>query len=159
MDEGARRGLPLVKGVALASILALAGCNFAVKHPAATAGIAAGSLAFVTCELATEDHKKCPLVGGAAGVGLAALAALALWLGSEDEPEPAKDEPPPKVDWSKVPDTTPKEPTKAPEPPPPATPPPTTTPEPPPSPPTTPPPTTTPPATPPSPPVTPPTSP
>lgn len=148
-----------MKAAALASILALAGCNFAVKHPAATAGIAAGSLAFVTCELATEDHKKCPLVGGAAGVGLAALAALALWLGSEDEEAPAKtDEPPPKVDWSKVPDTTPKEPTKAPAPAPEPTPsPPATTPTP--SPPATPPPTTTPPATPPSPPVTPPTSP
>jgi len=112
--------------LALTAAIATSGCGFAVRHPAATAGIVAGSVAFVTCELASEDHKTCPIVGGAVGVGLALIAAGALWLGSEDEPEPAKDEPPPKVDWEKVPDTTPKEPTKAPVPatPPPAPPPP-----------------------------------
>ena len=103
-----------MKTLALASLLLLGSCNFAVKHPAATAGIVAGSVAFVTCELASEDHKTCPIAAGAVGLGLALVAAGALWLGSEDEPEPTKDETPQKVDWSKVPDTTPKEPTKPP---------------------------------------------
>ena len=93
-------------------------CKFAVKHPAATAGITAGSLAFATCELASEDIKKCSLAGGAVGLGLALVAGFALWLGSEDEPATTTTaEPPPKTDWSKIPDTTPKEPTKAPPPP------------------------------------------
>ena len=86
-------------------------CNFAVKRPATTAGIVAGSVALVTCELASEDHKNCFIASGAVGVGL--------WLGSEDEPATAtSSDPPPKVDWNKIPDTTPKEPTKAPPPPP-----------------------------------------
>jgi hypothetical protein len=103
-------------GLALAITISLS-CGFAVKHPAATAGIAAGTTAFVTCELASEDHKNCSIAGGAVGLGLALIAAAALWLGSEDEPEPTTAEPPPKTDWSKIPDTTPKEPTKAPPPP------------------------------------------
>ena len=108
----------IASAIALAFLLQLS-CNFAVKHPAATAGIVAGSLAFVTCELASEDHKNCALAGGAVGLGLALVAGVALWLGSEDEPaQPTTtettNEPPPTTDWSKIPDTTPKEPTKAP---------------------------------------------
>ena len=146
-----------MKALLVASVLFVASCNFAVKHPAATAGIVAGSVALVTCELASEDHKTCPIAAGAVGLGLALVAAGALWLGSEDEPEPTKDETPQKVDWSKVPDTTPKEPTKAPPAvtPPPATPPPIA-PTTPPTPPTTPPPSEPPPAT--TPPATPPTT-
>jgi type IV secretory pathway VirB10-like protein len=102
--------------VLVVSALALSlSCNFAVKHPAITAGVVAGTTGLVTCELASEDHKPCFIAGGAVGVGLALVAAFALWLGSEDEPAaPATSEPPPQVDWDKVPDTTPKEPTKAP---------------------------------------------
>lgn len=107
--------------IALVAALVLSlSCNFAVKHPAATAGIVAGSVALTTCELASEDHKNCFIAGGAVGAGLWLLAAVALFLGSEDEPTTTAAEPPPKVDWSKVPDTTPTEPTKAPPPPPPA---------------------------------------
>ena len=106
--------------VGLGLLLSLCGCNFAVKHPAATAGIVAGSLAVTTCELASEDHKNCFIAGGAVGLGLSLIAGFALWLGTEDEPEPTtSSEPPPKVDWDKIPDTTPKEPTKAPPAPPP----------------------------------------
>ena len=103
--------------IALVTALALSlSCNFAVKHPAATAGIVAGSVALTTCELASEDHKNCFIAAGAVGAGLWLLAGIALWLGSEDEPTTTTAEPPPKVDWSQVPDTTPKEPTKAPPP-------------------------------------------
>jgi hypothetical protein len=101
--------------VVIGALLVQLSCNFAVKHPAVTAGIVAGTTALVTCELASEDHKNCFMAGGAVGVGLALIAAVALWLGSEDEPAPTtSSEPPPKVDWDKIPDTTPKEPTKAP---------------------------------------------
>lgn len=99
-------------------------CSFAVKHPAATAGVVAGTLALGTCELASEEHGSCLITSGAVGVGLAIVAGVALWLGSEDAPASATDgAPPAKVDWEKIPDTTPAQPTTAP---PDATPAPTT---------------------------------
>jgi len=100
--------------VGFSLVLALCGCNFAVKHPGVTVGIVAGSVALTTCELASEDHKNCFIAGGAVGIGLSLIAGFALWLGTEDEPAPTTSAPPPKVDWDKIPDTTPKEPTKAP---------------------------------------------
>lgn len=104
---------------AIALLLSLSTCNFAVKHPATTAGIVAGTVALTTCELAAENHKNCFIAGGAVGLGLALIAGFALWLGTEDEPAPAASaEPPPKVDWNKIPDTTPTQPTKPPPPPP-----------------------------------------
>jgi hypothetical protein len=68
----------------------LSGCNWAVKHPAATGGIVAGTLALGTCELAAPDARthgvpSCLLVGGSAGVGIWLITAVALWLGSEDD--------------------------------------------------------------------------
>lgn len=105
------------KRLLVVALLSQLSCKFAVQHPAATAGIAAGTTALVTCELASEDHKNCAIAGGAVGLGLALVAALALWLGSEDEAAPVTSEPPPKIDWSKVPDTTPTQPTQAPPPP------------------------------------------
>jgi hypothetical protein len=105
----------LLSIVTIAALLVQLSCNFAVKHPAITAGIVGGSVALVTCELASEDHKNCFIAGGAVGLGLALIAGFALWLGTEDEPAPTtSSDPPPKVDWDKIPDTTPKEPTKAP---------------------------------------------
>ncbi|MBA3398285.1 MAG: hypothetical protein H0T89_37005 [Deltaproteobacteria bacterium] len=142
----------------LAALLAATpSCAFAVKHPAITAGAVAGTVALTTCELASSDHGRCFLTSGAVGIGLALIAGVALWLGSEDEVVTTS-EPAPKIDWEKVPDTTPAEPTKAPPPldpaPAPVTPPtPTPTPTPPTPPPPTPPtpttptPTTPPPAT------------
>ena len=108
----------IVVGVLALGLVLQLSCNFAVKHPAATAGIVAGSVALVTCELASEDHKNCFIASGAVGVGLWLVAGIALWLGTEDEPATTtSSDPPPKVDWNKIPDTTPKEPTKAPPPP------------------------------------------
>ncbi len=111
-------------------------CAFAVKHPAIAAGAVAGTVALGTCELAASDHGRCFLTSGAVGVGLAVIASVALWLGSEDEVAPTTSEPAPKIDWEKVPDTTPAEPTKAPPPldPAPTPPPPPPTPGPPPTP-------------------------
>ncbi len=100
---------------AIALLFSLCGCNFAVKHPAVTAGVVAGTVALGTCELASTDDKKCFITSGAVGVGLGLIAGGALWLGSEDEPAPVQ-QPPPTIDWSKVPDTTPKQPTKPPPP-------------------------------------------
>jgi hypothetical protein len=107
----------MMRTTAVALLFALCGCNFAVKHPAVTAGVVAGTVALGTCELASNDDKQCFITSGAVGIGLALVAAGALWLGSEDEEAPTKSSAPPKIDWSKVPDTTPTEPTKAPPPP------------------------------------------
>ncbi|MDQ3335554.1 MAG: hypothetical protein M4D80_10340 [Myxococcota bacterium] len=105
----------LLSIVAVGALLVQLSCNFAVKHPAITAGIVGGTTALVTCELASEDHKNCFIAGGAVGLGLALIAGFALWLGTEDEPAPTtSSDPPTAVDWEKIPDTTPKEPTKAP---------------------------------------------
>lgn len=108
----------MMRATSIALLFALCGCNFAVKHPATTAGVVAGTVALGTCELASNDDKKCLITSGAVGVGLALIAGVALWLGSEDEEVTTTSKPPPKIDWSKVPDTTPTEPTKAPAPPP-----------------------------------------
>jgi hypothetical protein len=105
-----------MKRLLVIALVSQLSCKFAVEHPAATAGIAAGTTALVTCELASEDHKNCAIAGGAVGLGLALVAGLALWLGSEDEAAPTTSEPAPRIDWSKVPDTTPKQPTQAPPP-------------------------------------------
>jgi hypothetical protein len=103
-----------MKRLLVIALISQLSCKFAVEHPATTAGLAAGTTALVTCELASEDHKNCAIAGGAVGLGLALVAGLALWLGSEDEAAPTTSEPAPRIDWSKVPDTTPKQPTRAP---------------------------------------------
>jgi len=61
------------------------GCAFAVKHPAITAGIVGGTMGLSTCELASDDHKSCLLVGGGAAALLGLVAAGALWLGDTGE--------------------------------------------------------------------------
>lgn len=76
------------RAVVLAAVLSLTSCNFAVKHPAITAGIMGGTIALGSCELAASDQVKCFEVGGGAGVGLAVIAAVALWLGYEDDDTP-----------------------------------------------------------------------
>jgi hypothetical protein len=60
-------------------------CNFAVKHPAITAGLVSGGLAMGTCELSAADVKKCGEVAGTVGLGLALITTIALWLGYEDD--------------------------------------------------------------------------
>lgn len=89
-----------MRTVALALIVSLSGCNFAVKHPSTTAGIVVGSLGFATCSLTTSigdddtsflesGRAKCYGVTGGAAIGIGLLTAIALWLGYEDEDAPA----------------------------------------------------------------------
>ena len=69
----------------------LGSCGFAVKHPAITAGIVAGSVALGSCELASADQKSCFVISGSVGVSLAVVTAVALWLGYEDaDPVPVE---------------------------------------------------------------------
>ncbi len=86
-----------MRPVALALAFSLCGCNFAVTHPAITGGIVAGTVALGSCELAASDARSelggvhyptCFAVAAVAGVGLALITGVALWLGSEDEASP-----------------------------------------------------------------------
>ncbi len=58
-------------------VFGLAGCTFATKHPAATAGIAAGSVGFTTCFVAVEKLDSCGAVGGIAALGIFGVTWLA----------------------------------------------------------------------------------
>lgn len=84
---------------ALALLVTLASCEFAVKHPAATVGIAGGVIAAGSCELGTGgEHATCGIVTAGVGLGLAGIVWLATLLGGEGNtvlqgPDP--DEPPP----------------------------------------------------------------
>jgi len=86
--------------LALAVAVAGGGCGFAVRHPAVTAAVVAGSLALGTCELATDEHSGCLITSGGAGALLGLVAAGALWLGSTGEDSvlqpPPDPEPPPR---------------------------------------------------------------
>src|SRR5262245_16455854 len=86
----------LARGTALAASIAIAlmapGCAFAIKHPAVTAGIAAGTLGFATCKLASDDYEACGYVAGGAGAFLGLVTASALWLFGDGDAE-AVDEP------------------------------------------------------------------
>jgi hypothetical protein len=73
---------------AFVAILSLASCEFAVKHPAITAGLVGGGVAALTCELATSSEgtgrlKNCGIITGTVGVGLALVVAGAILLGGE----------------------------------------------------------------------------
>ena len=78
-------------------------CGFAVKHPAVTAGVVAGTLGFTTCKLASDNYAACGLVAGGAGAFLGLVTAAALWLGGDGnssaleeqaQPLPEDDQPP-----------------------------------------------------------------
>jgi len=68
-----------MKRVVVAALLVfgLAGCTFATKHPAATAGIAAGTMGFTTCFIAVEKLDSCGAVGGVAALGIFGITWLA----------------------------------------------------------------------------------
>jgi hypothetical protein len=95
-----RAALP---ALAMACALSAPGCGFAVKHPAITAGIAAGTLGFTTCKLASDNWEACGYAGGGAAAFLGLVTWAALWLGGAgdstglDEPLPAllEEGPPP----------------------------------------------------------------
>jgi hypothetical protein len=74
-----------VRIVAMVLVVSLTSCNFAIKHPAVTAGLVSGGLAMGTCELSASNPAACSIVSGTVGVGLALITAFALWLGYEDD--------------------------------------------------------------------------
>jgi hypothetical protein len=84
---GSQRAPTRAGGLAVAVAVALSGggCGFAVKHPAVTAGLVAGTMALGTCELATSEHQECFIAAGSIGALLGLIAAGALWLGSTGE--------------------------------------------------------------------------
>jgi len=70
----------------LAAALAAApvgGCASAVRHPAITAGVVAGTFGFATCKLASDNYPACLGVAGGAGAFLGLVTATALWLGGD----------------------------------------------------------------------------
>lgn len=70
----------------LALCISVSGCNFAVKHPAVTAGIAGATLGFGACGVEVGKLGTCAVVGGSAGGFLALVAAVAMWtMGGDDE--------------------------------------------------------------------------
>jgi hypothetical protein len=80
--ESSPRGLFAAAAIACA-LSAAPACGFAVKHPAITAGVVAGSLGFATCKLASDNYAACGLVAGGAGAFLGLVTAAALWLGGD----------------------------------------------------------------------------
>jgi hypothetical protein len=66
----------------------LVSCNFAVKHPAVTAGVVAGTIALGSCELASSDHQSCFAISGGGGLAIGVITAVALWIGYEDDATP-----------------------------------------------------------------------
>ena len=74
-----------MRATAFALIIALSSCAFAVKHPAASAGIVGATLGFTTCEMGTDfaAHGACGLVGGGAALMLGGAVFLAMLLGGE----------------------------------------------------------------------------
>lgn len=96
------RGALAAAAIACA-LSAMPACGFAVKHPAITAGVVAGSLGFATCKLASDNYAACGLVAGGAGAFLGLVTAAALWLGGDGnstaldeqaQPVPEDDQPP-----------------------------------------------------------------
>ena len=81
--------------LALASALTSTTCGPAVKHPAITAGIAAGVIGFGACEMEGSPTGTCGLIGGGAGVFLGGVAALVLLLFPPGEHQILSGEPEP----------------------------------------------------------------
>ena len=62
MNAQAGRHRATLSAIAVACVLSAPGCGFAVKHPGVTAGIAAGTLGFTTCKLASDNWEACGYV-------------------------------------------------------------------------------------------------
>jgi hypothetical protein len=70
----------------VAMLVTLGSCEFAVKHPAITAGITGGVIAEGTCEIGTGgEHLACAGISGGVAVGLAGIVALAILLGGNGD--------------------------------------------------------------------------
>ncbi|HEU0032101.1 MAG TPA: hypothetical protein VFQ53_15815 [Kofleriaceae bacterium] len=76
-----------MRRVAISILVLAASCNFAVKHPAITTGLVAGTLGEGTCELASDEHLSCLELSGGIGIGLALIAATAMYFGETNAPD------------------------------------------------------------------------
>jgi hypothetical protein len=80
-----------MRRAALVTALALTtgSCEFAQKHPAVTAGLTAGGMAFFGCEADGVDFTPCAKVTGVVGLGLFAVTFLATtFLTTSEDTEP-----------------------------------------------------------------------
>lgn len=86
-----------MRTLALVALLSLAGCAFAQKHPAVTAGIVAGVVGFGGCEFDNAKVSTCALIGVGAAAFLGGITGLVtLFADTEDHalPPDYSDEPP-----------------------------------------------------------------
>jgi hypothetical protein len=78
--------------VLLCSLLVLADCEFAQKHPAVTVGVTTGVLGWGGCEMAVAKIGTCTVVGGAAGLFLGGITALVYAIADPNAHELTTDE-------------------------------------------------------------------
>lgn len=110
-----------MRATALVMIVSLSSCAFAVRQPAATAGIVGATLGFATCEMGTDldAHAACALVGGGAALLLGGAVFLAMMLGGEGNTvliDPSDERRPDAPSIDDVPPPTPVEPAPTPPP-------------------------------------------
>jgi hypothetical protein len=91
----ARRPAAMVAAIALAAGVPATGCEFAVNHPPTTAAIVGAVVGFGTCELNSDDHEACGIIGASAAAGLAIVTLVALWLGGDGHSVLIQDPPAP----------------------------------------------------------------
>lgn len=86
-------------------VLALGSCAFAQKHPAITAGIAAGTIALVPCLPAIENPTTCLAIGAIAGLAIGGITGLVTTFADTNAHElpPFEEEEPPIVRRKKAP--------------------------------------------------------
>ena len=75
-----------VKRLAILALVAqLAGCNFAVKHPVATAAIVGGTIGLGTCAMESSRVGTCAVIGASTATFMGLVTAVALWtMGGDD---------------------------------------------------------------------------
>jgi hypothetical protein len=87
-----RRQMAMMRSAVL--VLALGSCAFAQKHPAITAGIAAGTIGLVPCLPAVEHPTPCLAIGAIAGLAIGGITGLVTTFADTnahelvEEPEP-----------------------------------------------------------------------
>jgi len=114
-----------MRALAVATMLSVAGCSFAVQHPAATVAIVGGTIGAATCEIGTDfgNHAACAGVSLGAAALLGGVVLLATALGGEGDtvlrappPEESRRPVPPSIDDLPPPAPEPAVPAPAPEP-------------------------------------------
>ena len=114
-----------MRALAVATLLSVASCSFAVQHPAATVAIVGGTIGATTCELGTDfgNHAACAGVSLGAAALLGGVVLLATALGGEGDtilrappPEDSGRPAPPSIDDLPPSAPEPAAPSPAPEP-------------------------------------------